>query len=731
MFRPIKNLFSKAAGKRRLRVDTPVILQMEATECGAASLAMVLGYFGRIVSLEELREKCNVTRDGSTAYDLIKAGQAYGLRAKGYSKEIGELASLSLPMIVFWHFNHFLVLEGFTKDCFYLKDPASGTRVLSLEEFDQGFTGVVLTFEPGPDFVKGGKRPNLFTSLRKRLRGSGPALLYIFLVGLALVIPGLLGPIYLKLFVDSVMIGRGKDWLAPILVGMTIILFVSGGLTWLQQFHLLRLETKITLSTSSKFLLHVLRLSIDFFTQRFGGEIGSRVAINDRVAELLSGQLARSTLNLLTVIFYTILLYIYDPLLTLVGVGMAILNFAALHFVLRKMSVVNHRVLAERGKLIGNSMNGLQMIESLKAGGGESIFFARWAGYQAKQINAEQEFAVYVRSLSVIPALFTAINAAVILGVGGFRIMSGIMSVGMLIAFQALMASFSAPINQLVNLSGRLHEVEGDLQRLDDVLGHKIDYLLAAQPPVKVSAEPSKLTGQFALNKVVFGYGNNKEPLINDFNLELRPGERVALVGPSGSGKSTISKIVTGLLEPWSGEVLLDNIERGRHPRASVTASLAMVDQNIFLFEGTVRENLTMWDSSIPEEDVVRAAKDAEIHEVIAARPGGYDSVVEEEGLNFSAGERQRLEIARALSGNPRIVVLDEATSSLDPVTEKIIDGNLRSRGCTCLIIAHRLSTIRDCNEIIVLERGRVVQRGTHDELMSAEGLYSKLISTE
>ncbi len=714
------------------RVKTPTVLQMEAVECGAAALAIVLGYHGRIVPLERMRMECGVSRDGSKASNILKAARKYGIEAVGFRKEPANLRDLPLPMILFWNFNHFVVFEGIKRSHVYLNDPASGPRVITHEELDQAFTGVVLTFKPGPDFKKGGKRRSLIRALRKRLIGSGRALTFTVLAGLFLVIPGLVIPTFSKIFVDDILVGEMDNWIKPLLLGMGAAALCRACLTWLQERYLLRLQTKLALSTSAQFFHHVLQLPIEFFTQRFGGEIGSRVQINDRVAQLLSGQLATTMINLIMIGFYGALMFQYDVILTMVGIFIALFNLVALQYISRKRVDLNQRLLQEQGKLLGTTMSGLQTIETLKATGTESDFFSRWTGYQAKVLNAQQSLGFLSKLLSAVPPVLTSINNVAILGVGGLRVMEGHLSMGMLVAFQSLMSGFIGPVNQMVNLGSRLQQAQGDMNRLDDVLQNPIDTQFFQQgKPKPFSTTKIKLIGHLKLRNIIFGYSSLEPPLIEHFSLTLKPGSRVALVGASGSGKSTIAKIVAGLFEPWQGEVFFDDQPRRTIERSLLNNSLAMVDQEIFMFEGKIKDNLTLWDSTISEADIIRATKDACIHDDIAARPGGYEGKVGEEGNNFSGGQCQRLEIARALVSNPAILVLDEATSALDANTEKIIDDNLRRRGITCLIIAHRLSTIRDCDEIIVLERGKVVQRGTHEEMRDVDGVYAQLIRTQ
>ncbi|MFO7803302.1 MAG: NHLP family bacteriocin export ABC transporter peptidase/permease/ATPase subunit, partial [Desulfovermiculus sp.] len=710
-----------------------------------AALGTVLAYHGRWVPLEELRAECGVSRDGSKASNVLKAARRYGLVARGFRKEIEQLGELPLPMILFWNFNHFVVLEGYKRGIYYINDPAQGPVKVSAEDFDQSFTGVVLSFEKGPDFVKGGTKPNVLRSLFSRLGRVKAALSYVFLASLFLVIPGILVPAFSKIFVDNILVKEMQGWVQPLLVAVLLTSLLSYALTWLQQNYLLRAESKMALTSSAQFFRHVFRLPMDFFAQRFGGEIGNRVQLNDSVAKLLSGDLATAFLNLVMIVFYAGILFVYDIWLTLIGISIAVINLVALRLVGRKRTDLHKRMLQDQGKLMGTTMSGLQMVETLKASGAESDFFSKWAGYHAKVLNGQQRLGLATSLLNVVPQVLMSLNIAIILTVGGFRVMGGHMTLGMLVAFKSLMNSFLQPVNELVSLGSKLQTASGDMARLDDVFNYPQDRQFhfapetATAPDAPDTSEISpaalqdkhKLSGELEITKIAFGYSKLEPPLIQDFSLHLQPGQRVALVGGSGSGKSTLAKLICGLYPPWQGEISFDGVPRGRIPRTLLTTSLAMVDQDIFLFEGNIRENITMWDNTVPDNRVVSAAKDACIHDEIAIRPGGYDSHLSEGGGNFSGGQRQRIEIARALAVNPSVLVLDEATSALDPATEKIIDDNLRRRGCTCVIVAHRLSTIRDCDEIIVLDQGKVVQRGPHDRLIQEQGHYKQLIEAE
>ena len=711
------------------RVECPTVLQMEAVECGAAALAIVLGHHGLHVPLERLRIVCGVSRDGSKASNLVKAARTFGLEARGFKKELEELPAVPTPAILFWNFNHFLVLEGFHGGKAFVNDPATGPRQVTLEELDQSYTGVVLTFERTPAFRPGGQKAGLLAQLAPRLAGSHAALAFAVVAGLFLVVPGLLVPAFSQAFVDDVLLGGRSDWLGPLLIGMALTALVRGVLTFLQQRYLLRLQTKLSLASSARFFWHVLQLPIEFFHQRFPGELSTRVQLNDKVADLLSGQLATTAIGVCTIVFYAAVMLSHDVVLTSLAVGFAALNVIALRWVSRRRVDESQRLLRARGQVMGTSMGGIQMMETLKSTGTESEFFAEWAGHYAKSINAEQKLGVLTAWLNAMPPLLAGLDSVALIAVGGLRVMDGHLSVGQLVAFQTLTLSFTEPINRLVQLGSQLQEMQGNVTRLDDVLMYEKDPQVADGEAERPAGDPSvKLEGTVELRNVTFGYSRLEKPLLTGFSLTIRPGQRVALVGRSGSGKSTVARLVSGLYEPWEGEILFDGRKRSEIPRAKLTGSIGLVDQDISLFGGTLRENVALWDETVPDQDVVRSCRDAAIHDDVVRRPDGYQSLVSEGGQNFSGGQRQRLEIARALVSNPSILVLDEATSALDAATEKAIDDHLRRRGCSCLIVAHRLSTIRDADEIVVLSRGSVVARGTHEELLAQGGAYAQLI---
>ncbi len=709
------------------RVKTPTLLQMEMLECGAASLGIILSHYGCHVSLEKLRVDCGVSRNGSNALNVAKAGRLYGLEVKAFKMEPEKLRKLMFPAILFWRFGHFLVLEGFGKNKVYLNDPACGPTVIDDKTFDENFTGVVLVMKPGPDFRKSGSKAKFLPLLKLWLKGHNSDFLFLFLTGLGLLIPGLLIPILSKIFVDQVFMKGISSWFIPLIGGLSLSALLRFIFTWLQQNSLIRFEAALSIGSGSKFFWRLLHLPVNFHIQRPPGDLAMRLNSTSDVAQKLSGQLGNTLLNLFTIAVYPVLMAFYSIPLTIIGILLALLNFVALKYISRKRVDINQQMLQENGKIFGLAASGLRMIESIKANSSEQEFFTRWSGYQAKLLNLQQKSGMLTQSLQIAPLFLGLLTTAVILMVGSHYIILGTMSVGTFVAFQTLLASFTQPIVALVNLGSTLQEVEGSMRRIEDVYKYPFT-------PSEQSTNPGtsrlalKTEGYVDLNDIVFGYSRLDAPLIKDFSLHLKPGQRVAIVGQSGSGKSTMAALVSGLHEPWSGEVLFDGKKSDEISQIILHQSVALVDQNVFLFGGTIRENLTMWDHSVPEKQIHQAAMDACIYEDIASRPGGFDSEVEEGGRNFSGGQRQRIEIARALVNNPSIIILDEATSALDSKTEHLIDLNLRRRGCTCLIIAHRLSTIRDCDEIIVMKNGAITERGTHESLMKKNGLYRELV---
>lgn len=716
---------------RSARVHTPLLLQMEAVECGAAALGIVLRYFGAWVPLAELRRECAVSRDGSKASNIVKAARRFGLSAKGYSKDLAGLKQMAFPVIVYWKFNHFLVVEGFSRTHVFLNDPAYGHTRMTLAEFEDGFTGVVLAFEPTPQFQRRGSPPRVLPGIRRRLRGHYGAIAFCVLVGMALVIPGLVVPAFSAVFVDTILIDKRISWARPLMIALVLAAVLQCALRMLQLHVLRRFGMALSARMTSQYLWHLLRLPISFYTQRYPGEIANRNAANERVAAVLSGHVATVLIDVLTMAMYAAFMLSYDATLTGIGVGLAVLNFFALNWIARHRQEADLRLARESGRAAGVAMATLQNLETIKAAGAEPHRFSLWAGHFAKDVNAQRELQDSSMKLSVLPVIMGALSNSAVMLLGSSRVINGQLTIGELFAFQQLMASFMGPMSTLLSLGTLIQGLKGELLLLDDVLDNPVEETLAGPDQTDAANTAVRLDGRLSITGLTFGYNPIEAPLIHEFHLQLEPGARVAFVGGSGSGKSTLARVIAGLFPPWSGRLDFDAKPRGEWPRDLLTSSIAMVDQEVLLFEGTVRDNLTLWDSTIPDDNLLRACRDAVVEDVVAALPSRFDATLPEGGTSLSGGQRQRLEIARALVGNPSILVLDEATSALDAETERIIMDNLRRRGCTCIIVAHRLSTIRDCDEIIVLDRGAVVERGTHDQLWNAGGKYAELVAID
>ena len=714
------------AGKERVKV--PTVLQMEATECGAASLAMILAYYGRWLPLEFLRQECGVTRDGSNADNLLKAARRQGCVAKAFAGRSEVLRKKEFPLILFWEFNHFLVLEGFQGDTVFLNDPAMGRRTVTWDEFLTSYTGVYMKITPSENFKPEGEPYSIVKTVAAKLREDKWALIFLMVLGLCMIIPGLAIPVMGQIFIDDVFSLKHADWIVKLLIAMFGTMVMLGIMTAMRAAVLTYWQKKLTIADSSGFFWHVLRMPVAFFQQRYAADIASRIQFNESTAEVLSNQAATALLDLLVALFYLLLLFQYSVPLTLIGISISVVDIFVFLYMRRRQTDLIMRIQQDASKAYGVLMSGLMMVESIKANGSEGDLFAKWAGYAAKASVATQEMKLWTMKVKLLPLLLGGLNSALIMTVGGFSIMEGIMTAGIYTAFNNLIAKFHEPVQKLLSLGNVLQNTEMQMRRLDDVRRYKTDSLNYPDENQTVSFTGNRLSGELTLKDVSFGYSPLDPPLIEHFDLHLEPGRWAAVVGSSGSGKSTLAKLVAGLYEEWSGEILFDGVKRREIPRPVIVNSLATVDQDVFQISGTVRQNISMFDKSVPSTDIVQAAQDACIHDDIIQLQGGYDAEVSEGGLNFSGGQRQRLEIARALAFNPSLLILDEATSAIDPMTEQKCLENIRRRGCTCLIVAHRLSTIREADEIIVLERGKVAERGTHRELISHDGPYRRLI---
>ncbi|MBQ4014774.1 MAG: NHLP family bacteriocin export ABC transporter peptidase/permease/ATPase subunit [Treponema sp.] len=716
------------------KTKTPTVLQMEALECGAACLAMVLGHYKKYVSLELLRSECGVSRDGTKASSLIRVAKKYGLEAKGWKMEINKLREVQGPAILFWNFNHFVVFERFKKNKVVINDPASGRRVVDEDEFDEAFTGVVLTFEKASGFKEGGSRPRVWDRLKKRLAGLGSIFTFLGFLSALFLIPGFVYPAFSRFFVDEILVKNSTGFLKPLIALMLVFCLANAVLQAVQSLVLVRFQARLSLTSASKFIERLLRMPPQFFVQRLHGELCGRIASCDSISALVSSRLISVAIKAVSSVFFLVLMFLYDVPLAALSLVLTLVTAAVFKLTSERIKNKSLKIQLEAGKLMGTTMSGIEMIESIKASGSENDFFMQWSGQQAKVLLEKQRLVKTNMANSIAPQVVSSVQSILVLTVGALRVMDGQFTVGMLAAFQILLSHFSGPINSFFGLGAELLSASADMQRIDDVMEYPLPKIFADDGKEgeadKNVAPIQPLEGRVSVKNVSFGYSAQGEPFIKDFSLELEPGKRVALVGATASGKSTIGKLLAGLYEPWSGEILFDGKPLTQIDKASFSASVSSVNQSIAFFEGTVKDNITMWDESISNDDVMRAAKDACIHDVITSRQGGYNSKIEEDGKNFSGGQRQRLEIARALATNPRLIIMDEATSSLDALTELEVSQNIKERGAACVIIAHRLSTIRDCDEIIVLDKGAVAQRGSHQQLMEEGGLYKELVAT-
>ena len=713
------------------RVKVPVVMQMEALECGAASLAMVLAYYGKWVPLEQVRLDCGVSRDGSNARNVLLAARSYGLEAQGYRCEVETLRSdMTYPCIIHWNFNHFVVLDGFKGKTAYINDPARGEVRVPMEEFDRSFTGVCLQFSPGPDFKPGGRRKSTIAFARKRLRGAGAAVAFVTLTTVIGDLFGLINPIFSRFFMDRLLTGENRELLMPFLALLAVAGAAQVVIAWAQAIYSRKIDGKMAVVGSSTFMWKVLRMPMEFFSQRLSGDILQRQGTNASIASVLVNTFAPLVLNTAMMFVYLVFMLRFSVMLTMVGIATIVINLAVSRLISAKRINISRVQMRDSGKLAAATVSGIQMVETIKSSGAENGYFQKWAGYQASVNAANVRFSRLNQYYGMIPELVSSLADSAVLVLGVWLAMQGKFTLGKIFLFQGFMNSFMAPATSLISAGQTVMEMRTQMERVEDVMEYPTDVNYSDEP-LSDSGDYSKLSGKIELKNVTFGYSRLGEPLIRDFSMSMEPGSRVAFVGTSGCGKSTLSKLISGLYQPWSGEILFDGKPIGDIDRSVFTGSVAVVDQEIVLFEDTIANNIKMWDESIEDFEMILAARDAQIYDDIMARDGGFYGSLIEGGKDLSGGQRQRLEIARVLAQDPSVIIMDEATSALDAKTEYELVKAVKDRGITCIVIAHRLSTIRDCDEIIVLDKGQVVERGTHDELYAKGGFYSELIASD
>lgn len=707
----------------------PVVMQMEALECGAASLAMVCAYYNKWIPLEQIRVDCGVSRDGANAKNLLVAARSYGFVAKGYRYEPDDLKKHGkFPCIIHWNFNHFVVLDGFKGKKAVINDPAKGNYTVSMETFDKSFTGICLMFEPNENFVPSGKRKSVLSFAVKRLSGAKVAVVFVVFTTLISALIGVITPAFSRIFMDRLLTHESPDWFYPFLIALSAMSALQLVISALETYYSNRINGKLATIGSSTFMWKVLHLPMEFFSQRLAGDIQGRQGSNAGIANSVVNTFAPLALNAIMMVFYLVVMIRYSWILTLVGLSSLIINAWMASIISKKRINITRVSMRDSGKLAGATVAGVEMIETIKASGAENGFFERWAGYQAS-VNAQKvKYAKINQYLGMIPSVVSTITGIVVLTLGVWFAMEGTFTVGMIMAFQGMLSSFITPATTFISAGQTIQEMRTQMERVEDVMEYREDGCYKTEVKEESFA---KLKGNIELKNITFGYSRLSDPVIKDFSLNIKPGQRVALVGTSGCGKSTISKLVSGLYQPWSGEILYDGKHLSEIDRDVFTGSLAVVDQEITLFEGTISDNIKMWDNSIEDFEMILAARDAQLHEEIMHRDGGYNYRIAEGGKDFSGGQRQRLEIARVLAQDPSIIILDEATSALDAKTEYDLVKAVKDRGITCIVVAHRLSTIRDCDEIIVLDHGVAVERGTHEELYARGGKYTQLISND
>ena len=720
----VKKLVEKGTAK------VPIVMQLEALECGAASLCMVLAYYGKWVPLEQVRSDCGVSRDGSKASSILKAARGLGLNAQGYRYEPEKLRENGrFPCIIHWNFNHFVVLDGFKGDKAYLNDPAKGVYSVSMEQFDKSFTGVSIFFEPGESFVPDGRQKSTWSFIKKRMAGTGAGVAFVMLTTAITSLIGIINPAFSRIFMDRLLTGKNPEWFYPFLFGLFLMTAVSLVVAWVQAVYTLKLNGKLAIVANSSFLWHVLRMPMEFFSQRMAGDIAMRQSLNEGIANALISTFAPLVLQTGMMVFYLAAMLRYSVLLTAVGVASLLINLIMARIISQKRVNVTQVQMRDAGKLAGSTVAGIEMIETIKASGAENGFFEKWAGYQAGVNTQTVKFAHVNHYLGLVPMLTAALASTAVLMLGTYLTIQGKFTAGMILAFQGFLTGFTGPAQSIIGAGQTIQEMRTNMERIEDVMEYPIDVNFDGS--FDETAEYGKLSGEVVMKDVTFGYSRLGMPLIEHFDLHLKPGSRVAFVGPSGCGKSTLSKLISGLYQPWSGELLFDGKPIKDINHSIFTGSVAVVDQDIILFEDTIMGNIKMWDSSIEDFEAILAARDASLHEDIMGRDGGYSYRLMEGGKDLSGGQRQRLEIARVLAQDPTIIIMDEATSALDAKTEFEVVNAIKNRGITCIVIAHRLSTIRDCDEIVVMEKGKVVERGTHDELYAKGGIYTSLVECE
>jgi len=712
-----------SSGRRKKRAHTPEVFQMEAAECGAACLSMILGYYGCHLPMEELREACGVSRNGCTASGILRAGQRYGLVGGGFRSEPEKLVKAPKPCILHWNYDHFVVLEGFHHGKAILNDPAAGHRRVSAEELDKAFTGVMLCLEPGPAFRRQGKSHRLFEMAGERLKGEGGVFWYLFILNLVFLVSGIALPILTQILMDEVVAASVPHWLTSILIAMAVVYASNLLISFLQSTLLLRLRLKLNIVTGYRLIRHILRLPFAFFEQRYTGELARREESNSAVNAHLTGSYLVTMVNLFNCLLYLGLMLLYNVRLTLWGLLGTMICLAVLLITAEPLKNHSMKAQQDENQMNGRLCAGLSIYSSIKASGTGNDFVSELLGYYVNTTRSSQNMTQIHHILTALPHAVSSMFNVLLLIIGSTMVIDGRMTVGLLTAFCMVYGQFMTPIIDFISMAQETQTMRANLANVQDIEQAKTD------PRFDLPAQSAALPTENTLNlrNVTFGYDPTRAPLIRDLSLTVADGSRVAVVGPSGCGKSTLLKLAAGLLPAWQGEISCGAVPLSAVPAKELTKRLAVVSQKEAFFSDTIESNLTLWDRGFEEEHLLKALQDAEALTLVGGLHGGLEHELTEGGKNLSGGQRQQLAIARALIRSPELLFLDEATSAMDPILEQKIMENLAKRKCTCLIVAHRLSAVRDCDLILVMDHGTIVEAGTHESLMRQQGLYADM----
>ena len=717
--------------KKRLKKNkvakVPVVLQLEKMDCGAACLSMISAYYGRWVSLEQARSDCGVSRDGVSAKSIVLAARSYGFEAKGYSLEPEVLSKrVTFPCIIHYQMSHYVVLCGFKNDHAIIVNPARGEEKVPFDVFKKLFTGICLEIVPGADFVPSGEKRSLFSFAKKRLCGMGVVAALIMAAMAVNSFFGFINPYMSGVFLDRILSGKDPKYLHTFIIIMFALALVQVIVALTQNLYRLKLEGRLSKDGNSDFVKKLLSVPQEFFSRRMAGDLIIRKEKNAAISMSLVAVIAPLFIQSVMMVFFLVVMIKESLVLTAVGLLTVVINLFMARLITQKRMDFSRRHLSDTGRLTSNTLSGIGMMESIYASGAEDGYFQTWRGYQALKNSGRVAFLTQSSYLDVIPGFLSAASGYVVMLIAVFLTMEGKFSLGLMTAFLGYLSSFMTPADTLISSGQRISEMRTDMERITDVMEYEKDELSAA-----LGAGALRLFGMISIKDVSFSYAKFDKPVLKDISLNISPGESVAIVGHSGSGKTSLLRLLTGLYQPTSGRIMYDGKSIKEIGHESFTRSVAVVDQDISFFGDTIKNNLKMWDECISDEDMINACKDACIYDDIIRREGGFDSVLSQGGADLSGGQRQRLDIARALCKNPAVLILDEATASLDVKIEREVLSAIRRRGITCIMVTHRLSAISDCDNIIVMDAGCIVASGRHDELYENNALYKMLVTNE